>query len=400
MAKCQIDRQDSQHNQTGRTDTWADRLKEWRVILSDRCVVKPAPYRGGGLCVPSPGLAAWLTVEYHRRWPSGKRECRTGRVQSPRASRTPALCSTYWRASSGLCHGEEKSTDSHWAETRTEFNLRNRSNVSQNELIHSSLCTFQLLYNFIADHLPNKYIVDFQFSIHYPYHPGSCSFEFMLVKHEWDGESITSVHWISAVFLHFKQTRTREENHVHFADYFQVETAHECSIMPHIPQPVDSRGCQCSSTISLWLTKIWPLDSMVIMQANKSWGRQYSLPLLQEIFNTHIRCVSITVFLYRVFPEWDNLAPAVALKPPLLNSPSSGSWPWAGLPDWLRRILGTTKTLMMSVWRENGKRERDWDNVATWQQNKKILLMLLLTTLLYVHIYIYISSKLTSPRVF
>ena len=49
--------------------------------------------------------------------------------------------------------------------------------------------------------------------------------------------------------------------------------------------------------------------------------------------------------IYRGFPERTSLGPAVARKPPLLSSPSSWSWPWAGMPDWLWRILGTTETL-------------------------------------------------------
>lgn len=103
-----------------------------------------------------------------------------------------------------------------------------------------------------------------------------------------------------------------------------------------------------------------------------------SFPLTLETFYTHVWkcavCVSITVFSYRVFPGRASLGPAVALKPPLLNSPSSGSWTWAGLPDWLRRILETTKTLM-SVWRKTGKKvQRDWENVAVWKQNRKGIL--------------------------
>lgn len=53
---------------------------------------------------------------------------------------------------------------------------------------------------------------------------------------------------------------------------------------------------------------------------------------------------SEAVCVYRVFPERASRGPAVALKPPLLKSPISGSWTWTGLPDWLRRILETTDT--------------------------------------------------------
>lgn len=72
---------------------------------------KHAPYRVGGVCVsvcvPSLGLAVWLTVESDHWRPSGERGCRTDRVQSPQASHKPALRSTWQKASSGLWHGEK-----------------------------------------------------------------------------------------------------------------------------------------------------------------------------------------------------------------------------------------------------------------------------------------------------
>lgn len=66
---------------------------------------------------------------------------------------------------------------------------------------------------------------------------------------------------------------------------------------------------------------------------------------------------------YRVFAGWASLGPAVDLKPPLLKLPSSGSWTWAGLPDWLRRILCDKYKALMSLQRIGWKRhtKTEWE---------------------------------------